>query len=34
MDQRISSHTANGFISPDPIAPQEFSDAAERGRGT
>jgi AMP nucleosidase len=29
MDHRISSHTANGFISPDPIAPQEFTDAAE-----
>ena len=28
MEQRISSHTANSFISPDPIKPQEFSDAA------
>lgn len=28
MNQQIPSHTANGFISPDPIDPQEFSDAA------
>jgi AMP nucleosidase len=28
MNQRISSHIANGFISPHPVEPQEFSDAA------
>ena len=28
MNQRISSHTVNGFVSPTPIEPQEFSDAA------